>query len=90
MTVWPNRQGHQVSRKRVQRLIRTMAPTAIYRRTRTSRSAPGHKDYPYLLESKEVNRPNWLGTADSTCLSMARAFLYLVAIMDPDTIGTGA
>ena len=34
--VWLSRQGHQMSRKRVQRLMRTMGLTAIYRRPRTS------------------------------------------------------
>lgn len=43
MMVWLSRQGHQVSRKRVQRLMRTMGLSAIYRRPRTSRPAPGHK-----------------------------------------------
>ena len=47
--VWLSRQGHQVSRKRVQRLMRTMGVTAIYRRPRTSQPAPRHKVYPYLL-----------------------------------------
>ena len=47
--VWLSRQGHQVSRKRVQRLMRTMGLTAIYRRPRTSQPVQGHKVYPYLL-----------------------------------------
>ena len=34
MEVWLNREGHPVSRKRVQRLMRTMGLTAIYRRPR--------------------------------------------------------
>ena len=47
MTAWLNRQGQQVSRKRVQRLMRTMGLEAIYRRPRTSQPAPEHKVYPY-------------------------------------------
>ena len=46
MTVWLNMQGHQVSRKRVQRLMSTMGLQAIYRWPRTSQPALGHKVYP--------------------------------------------
>ncbi len=80
--VWLSRQGHQVSRKRVQRLMRTMGLTAIYRRPRTSQPAPGHKVYPYLLSGMEITRPNQVWAADITYIPMARGFLYLVAIMD--------
>ena len=46
MTVWLNMQGHQVSRKRGQRLMSTMGLQAIYRRPPTSQPALGHKVYP--------------------------------------------
>ena len=82
MKVWLGRQGHQMSRKRVQRLMRTMGLTAIYRRPRTSQPAPGHKIYPYLLRRIEITRPNQVWAADITYIPMARGFLYLVAIMD--------
>ena len=58
MKVWLGRQGYQVNRKRVQRLMRTIGLTAIYRRPRTSKPAPGHKIYPYLLRGMEITRPN--------------------------------
>ncbi len=80
--VWLGRQGHQVSRKRVQRLMRTMGLQAIYRRPRTSQPAPGHKVYPYLLGGMEITRPNQVWAADITYIPMAKGFLYLVAIMD--------
>ena len=82
MKVWLNRQGHQVNRKRVQRLMRTIGLTAIYRRPRTSKPAPGHKVYPYLLRGMEITRPNQVWAADITYIPMARGFLYLVVIMD--------
>ena len=46
MAVWLKRQGRPVSRKRVQRLMRSMGLQAIYRRPRTSQPASGHKVYP--------------------------------------------
>ncbi len=82
MTVWLNREGWPVSRKRVQRLMRTMGIQAIYRRPRTSQPAPGHKVYPYLLGGMEITRPNQVWATDITYIPMARGFLYLVAIMD--------
>ena len=82
MTVWLQRQGRPMSRKRVQRLMRTMGLRAIFRRPRTSQPAAGHKVYPYLLGGMEITRPNQVWAADITYIPMARGFLYLVAIMD--------
>ena len=82
MRVWLQRQGCWASRKRSQRLMRTMGLEAIYRRPRTSKSAPRHKVYPYLLGGMEITRPNQVWAADITCIPMARSSLYLVAIMD--------
>ena len=82
MKVCLGRQGHQASRKRVQRLMRTMGLAAIYRRPRTSRPSGGHKVYPYLLRGMDITRPNQVWAADITYIPMARGFLYLVAIMD--------
>jgi putative transposase len=88
MKVWLGRQGHSINRKRVRRLMRTMGLQAVYRRPRTSKPGPRHKIYPYLLGSMEITKPNQVWAADITYIPMARGFLYLVAIMDPDVIGT--
>ena len=82
MTAWLRSQGYQVNRKRVRRLMQVMGLQAIYRRPNTSKSAPEHKVYPYLLKGLEINRVNQVWTADITYIPMARGFLYLVAIMD--------
>ena len=82
MRAWLEQQGMVVSRKRVQRLMRIMGLRAIYRDPRTSRPAPEHRVYPYLLRNAQITRPNQVWAADITYLSMARGFLYLVAIMD--------
>ena len=82
MKVWLGRQGHRVNRKRVQRLMRTLGLQVIYRRPRTSKPAPGHKVYPYLLGGMEITGPNQVWAADITYIPMARGFLYLVASMD--------
>jgi putative transposase len=82
MTAWLRTQGHQVSRKRVRRLMQVMGLEAIYRRPKTSQPAPEHKLYPYLLRGVKVTRVNQVWMADITYIPMARGFLYLVAIMD--------
>ena len=64
----------------MQRLMRIMGLRAIYRRPRTSRPAPDHRVYPYVLENVRVAEPNQVWAADITYLPMARGFLYLVAI----------
>jgi len=74
--------GRLVNRKRVRRLMCLMGLKAIYRRPRTSKPAPGHKIYPYLLGGMKITRPNQVWAADITYIPMARGFLYLVAIID--------
>ncbi len=82
MKAWLLGEGYLVSRKRVRRLMRLMGLEAIYRRPNTSKSAPGHRVYPYLLKGVEVNRVDQVWAADITYIPMAQGFLYLVAIMD--------
>lgn len=82
MTAWLHSQGHAVNRKRVQRLMQRMGLAAIYQRPRTSRAAPGHRIYPYLLRGLAVERVHQVWAADITYIPMAHGFLYLVAVMD--------
>ena len=41
--------GRRVGRRHVATLMKRMGIEAIYRRPNTSKPAPGHKIYPYLL-----------------------------------------
>ena len=82
MKAWLLQQGYLVSRKRVRRLMRLMGLEDIYRRPNTSKPAPGHRIFPYLLKGVEVNRVDQVWAADITYIPMAKGFLYLVAIMD--------
>jgi putative transposase len=82
IAAWLKSQDHRVNRKRVRRLMQIMGLKAIYRRPRTSKPAPGHKVYPYLLSGLKITRPNQVWAADITYIPMARGFLYLVAIID--------
>ena len=82
MQAWLRGQGRPVGRNKVRRLMRLMGLEAIYRRPNTSKPAPGHRIYPYLLKGVEINRVNQVWSADITYIPMAQGFLYLVAIMD--------
>ena len=74
--------GIVVNRKRVQRLMHIMGITALYPKRGTSRPAPGHRIYPYLLRGVRIDAPNQVWAADVTYIPMSRGFLYLVAIID--------
>jgi len=82
MTFELNREGSGVNRKRVRRLMRLMGIEALVPRPGTSKSAPGHKIYPYLLRGLAIVEPNHVWACDITYIPMARGFLYLVAIID--------
>jgi putative transposase len=71
-----------VNRKRVQRLMRRMGIAALGPKPNTSKPAPGHKIFPYLLRGMTIDRANQVWAADITYLPIGRGFLYLVAIID--------
>lgn len=74
--------GYGVNRKRVQRLMQLMAISAIAPKPDTSKPAPEHVKYPYLLRNVKVSRVNQVWATDITYIPMATGFVYLVAIMD--------
>ena len=49
-------QGLEVGRRHVRTLMRKIAIEAIYRRPNTSKPAPGHRIYPYLLRDVAITR----------------------------------
>jgi putative transposase len=62
--------------------MRLAGLAAIYQRPNTSKPAPAHKIYPYLLGGISIERVNQVWCADVTYIPMAKGFLYLVVIMD--------
>ncbi|WP_374834060.1 IS3 family transposase [Paenochrobactrum pullorum] len=75
-------EGLEVGRLHVATLMKKMSIEAIYRRPNTSKPAPGHKIYPYLLRKLAVTRPNQVWAMDITYIPMARGFVYLCAVVD--------
>jgi putative transposase len=82
MTAMLRAEGGVVNRKRVQRLMRQMGIAALGPKPNTTKPAPGHKIYPYLLRNMTIERPNQVWAADITYLPIGRGFLYLVAVID--------
>jgi putative transposase len=82
MVVELRRDGLEVNRKRVRRLMRVMGIEAIYQKPNTSRRHPDHKVYPYLLRGLAIERVNQVWCADITYIPMCKGFVYLVAVMD--------
>ena len=75
-------EGYKVGRLHVRTLMKRMGIEAIYRRPNTSKPAPGHKIYPYLLRKLPVIRPNQVWAMDITYVPMKRGFVYLAAVID--------
>ncbi len=58
------REGVPVGRRHVATLMKRMGIEAIYRRPNTSKPAPGHEIYPYLLRGVKVDRPDHVWAMD--------------------------
>jgi putative transposase len=71
-----------IGREKVATMMRRMGIEAVYRRPNTSKPAPGHKVYPYLLRGMVIDRPNQVWAMDITYIPMARGFVYLAAVVD--------
>ena len=72
----------EAGRKHIGTLMARMGIEALVRKKSTSRRAPGHEIYPYLLRNVSIERPNHVWALDITYIPMRRGFVYLVAVMD--------
>jgi putative transposase len=75
-------EGFTVGRLHVATLMKRMGIEALYRKPNTSKPAPGHTVYAYLLHKLPVTRPNQVWAMDITYIPMARGFVYLAAVVD--------
>ena len=82
LTVLLQREGIQVNRKRVVRLLQVMGVEAIYPKRTLSGPGEGHRIYPYLLKDLEISGPDQVWCSDITYVPMAHGFMYLAATMD--------
>jgi putative transposase len=82
MTGWLRELGWAVNEKRVARLMRLMGLQALLPGPHTSKPAPEHKVYPYLLRGLRIESVDQVWCADITYVPMRQGYLYLVAVMD--------
>ena len=73
-----------IGRQRVATMMKRMGIAALYRCPNTSKPAPGHKVYPYLLRGLAIAVAAWnqVWAMDITYIPMARGFVYLAAVVD--------
>lgn len=75
-------EGHDINRKRVQRLMRQMGIIALYPKANTRRPGKEHTDSPYLLRSLVIDRLNQGCATDISYIPMAKDFVCVVIIKD--------
>jgi putative transposase len=75
-------EGQTINRKCVQRLMRLMDIESCAPKPNTSRPAPEHTKYPYLLRKLKIDRVDQVWASDITYIPLADGFAYLVAIID--------
>src|SRR3712207_2105937 len=75
-------EGVKIGRCHVATLMKRMGIEALDRKPTTSKPAPGHKIYPYLLRGMTIDRPNQVWAMDITYVPMARGFVSLAAVVD--------
>jgi putative transposase len=76
------REGIHVGRRHVTTLMLRMGIAALAPQPGTSKRAPGHRIYPYLLRKMAITRSNQVWALDTTYIPMARGFVYLTAVVD--------
>jgi putative transposase len=77
-----NAESVKIGRQHVATLMKRMGVEAMYRRPKTSKPAPSHKIYPYLLRGMTIDHPNQVWAMDITYIPMARGFVYLAVVLD--------
>ena len=82
MTDWLRDEGYEINHKRVARLMRCMGLQAITPGPHTSKPAPDHKIYPYLLKDVEIERVNQVWSTDITYIPMRYGYMFLTAVIE--------
>ena len=79
------RLGFEAGRLHVRTLMLRMGIQAMAPQPGSSKPAPGHKTYPYLLRHVAITQANQVWALDTTYIPMRQGFVYLTAIVDVAT-----
>lgn len=82
MTAHLRREGININRKKVKRLMRKMMLMPFYPKPNLSKRNQEHKVYPYLLRNLDINHPNHVWATDITYIPMKHGHVYLTAVID--------
>ena len=74
-----HQEGFTAGRLHVATSMKRMGIQALYRKPNTSKPAPGHKVYPYLLRTLAVTRPNQVWAMDITYIPPLGRFALQIA-----------
>jgi len=87
MQSWLSRKHDlKVNIKRLNRLYyKVMRLQSVLPGPHTSKPAPGHKIYPYLLRGLSIEKPNEVWQTDITYVGLSGGYLYLTAWIDVAT-----
>jgi transposase InsO family protein len=80
------RQGIHAGRRHSRTLMLRMGIEALTPQPGTSKAAPGHKVYPYLLRKLAITRANQVWALDTTYIPMAKGFVYLTAVVEYERV----
>ena len=75
MAVWLKRDGEEVNRTRMQRLMRLMGLEAIYPKPSLSGKNSQNRVYPYLLREVKIERRDQVWSTDITYVPMPKGFM---------------
>ncbi len=82
ITALLQREGMEINRKRIQRLMRVMGLEGVQIKKTKRCQKTEHKIYPYLLKGVDVVCSDQVWSTDITYIPMRNGFMYLTAIMD--------
>jgi len=74
--------GYEINHKKVRRLMRKTALTALFPKKKTSIANSAHDTYPYLLRDLLIDRPNQVWCIDITYIKIRHGYVYLVCLID--------
>lgn len=76
------KEGHDVNRKHVQRIMRRLGLSSNQPGPNTSKSHPEHTKFPYLLRGVVLLAPLEAWSTDITYIRLPNGYVYLVAVID--------
>ena len=76
------RNGYHASRWTIGKIMKHLGIKAIYCKPCTSKAAPDHPKYPYLLRGRKITKADEVWAIDITYIPWSKGHVYLVAIID--------